>query len=219
MAKRWLWPEQLQTVENAIVNRKNRGTCHNFVSSGVIYTVSTSSEAVADSSANETHLDIEALFRGHYGRVACIIARVVGDRARSEDLAVEVFLKLWRNHKAQSENVEGWLYRVAVRAGLDELRRQTRRGHYERMLAWVQPRPPAATPEDLHSVSQKQTKVRSVLSVLEPRQAQFLVLRSQDFTYQEVASILNMNPASIGTLVSRAEKSFRKEYIKRYGQE
>ena len=87
------------------------------------------------------------------------------------------------------------------------------------MLACVQPRPPAATPEDIHSVSQKQTNVRSVLSVLEPRQAQFLVLRSQDFTYQEVASIFNMNPASIGTLVSRAEESFRKEYTKRYGQD
>jgi DNA-directed RNA polymerase specialized sigma24 family protein len=56
-----------------------------------MYAVSTSSEAVADSSASETHLDIEALFRAHYGRVARIIARVVGDRARSEDLAVEVF--------------------------------------------------------------------------------------------------------------------------------
>jgi RNA polymerase sigma-70 factor (ECF subfamily) len=184
-----------------------------------MYIVNTSSEAVADSSANETHLDIEALFRGHYGRVACIIARVVGDRARSEDLAVEVFLKLWRNRKAQSENVEGWLYRVAVRTGLDELRRQRRRGHYERMLAWVQPRLPAATPEDIHFVSQKQDKVRSVLSILKPLQAQFLLLRSHDFSYQEVASILNLNPASIGTLVRRAEESFRKEYIKRYGQE
>ncbi len=181
--------------------------------------MSTSSEAVADSNANETHLDIETLFRAHYGRVARIIARAVRDRARSEELAVEVFLKLWRNHKAQSENVEGWLYRVAVRTGLDELRRQTRQGHYERMLAWFQPRSPAATPEDIHSVSQKQAKVRSVLSILERRQAQFLLLRSQDFTYQEVASILNMNPASIGTLVSRAEESFRKEYIKRYGHE
>ena len=184
-----------------------------------MYTVSTSSEAVADSNASETHLDIETLFRAHYGRVARIIARAVRDRARSEELAVEVFLKLWRNHEVQSENVEGWLYRVAVRAGLDELRRQRRRGHYERMLAWVQTRPPAATPEDIHSVSQKQDKVRSVLSILKPRQAQFLLLRSHDFTYQEVASVLNVNPASIGTLVSRAEESFRKEYIKRYGNE
>jgi DNA-directed RNA polymerase specialized sigma24 family protein len=59
-----------------------------------MYIVNASSKAVADTNANETHLDIEALFRGHYGRVARIISRVVGDRARSEDLAVEVFLKL-----------------------------------------------------------------------------------------------------------------------------
>src|ERR1700731_730132 len=199
--------------------RRAKGACHNSPSSGVIYTVRTSSEAVADSTANETPLDIETLFRVHYGRVARVIARAVRDRARSEELAVEVFLKLWRNHKAQSENVEGWLYRVAVRAGLDELRRQRRQGHYERMLAWVRPRTPAATPEDIHSVSQKQAKVRSVLSILEPRQAQFLLLRSHDFTYQEVASILNMNPASIGTFITRAQESFRKEYIKRYGHE
>ena len=184
-----------------------------------MYTVSPSSEAVADSNADETQLGIETLFRVHYGRVARIIARAVRDRARSEELAVEVFLKLWRNQKAQSENVEGWLYRVAVRASFDELRRQRRRGHYERMLAWVQPRPKTPTPEDIHSVSQKQDKVRSVLSILKPREAQFLLLRSHDFSYQEVASILNVNPASIGTLVSRAEESFRKEYIKRYGDE
>jgi hypothetical protein len=57
-------------VDKAIVNtiesiRRAKGTCHNFASSGVMYTVSTSSEAVADSNANETHLDIETLFHVH----------------------------------------------------------------------------------------------------------------------------------------------------------
>lgn len=184
-----------------------------------MYIVNASTEAVAESGAKETHFDIEALFRAHYARVARIISRVVRDHARSEELAADVFLKLWRDRKAQQENVEAWLYRVAVNAGLDELRRQTRRGHYERMLAWIRPRTNAATPEDLHSQSQQQDKVRSLLSVMEPRQAQFLLLRSQDFSYQEVASILNLNPASIGTLLSRAQESFRKEYIKRYGHE
>ena len=184
-----------------------------------MYSVSTSSEAVADSNANLKSLNIESLFRAHYGRVSRVIARVVRDRARAEEIAVEVFLKLWRKQEGMGENVEGWLYRVAVRAGLDELRRQTRRGHYERMLRWAHPRPAASTPEDIHSVAQKQDKVRFVLNILESRQAQFLILRSQDFTYQEVASILGVNPASIGTLVSRAEESFRREYIKRYGEE
>jgi RNA polymerase sigma-70 factor (ECF subfamily) len=180
--------------------------------------VNGSSEAVADVNASEAQFDIEAHFRAHYGRVARIIARVVRDGARSEELAVEVFLKLWRNRKAQSCNVEGWLYRAAVRTGLDELRRQTRRSHYERLLAWVRPRSTPATPEEIHAAAQEQDRVRSVLAVLEPRQAQFLLLRSQDFSYAEVATVLDINPGSVGTLLSRAQKSFRKEYIKKYGQ-
>src|ERR1700683_4426771 len=100
-----------------------------------MYIVNAPSEAVSAVNTPEAQFDIEAFFRANFGRVARIIARVVRDSARSEALAVEVFLKLWRNRRAQSDNVEGWLYRVAVRTGLDELRRQTRRAHYERLLA------------------------------------------------------------------------------------
>jgi hypothetical protein len=58
---------------------------------GVMYTVSPSSEAVAASNADETQLDIETLFRVHYGRVARIIARAVRNRARSRSLAWKCF--------------------------------------------------------------------------------------------------------------------------------
>jgi RNA polymerase sigma-70 factor, ECF subfamily len=184
-----------------------------------MYIVNAPSEALANATSNATSFDIEALFLTHYSRVVRIIGRVVRDAARSEELAVEVFLKLWRSRKAQGENVEGWLYRVAVRTGVDELRRQTRRAHYERMLAWVRPGSPPVTPEEIHSATQEQERVRSVLSVLNPRQAQFLLLRSQDFSYSEVAAILELNPASVGTLLGRAQESFRKEYIKKYGQD
>jgi RNA polymerase sigma-70 factor (ECF subfamily) len=44
-----------------------------------------------------------------------------------------------------------------------------------------------------------------------------LVLRSQGFSYEELAATLNLNPASIGTLLSRAQHAFRKEYTRRYG--
>jgi RNA polymerase sigma-70 factor, ECF subfamily len=184
-----------------------------------MYSVNAQSEAVAEVAATDTPFDIEALFRAHYARVARIIERVVRDRGRSEELAVEVFLKLWRKKKAQSENVEAWLYRVAVRTGLDGLRRQSRRAHYERLLAWVRPRSAPATPEQLHSSAEEQDRVRAVLNAIDPRQAQFLLLRSQDFTYDEVAAILKLNPASIGTLLSRAQESFRKEHIRKYGHE
>ena len=91
--------------------------------------------------AREAQFDIDALFRAHYRRVARMIARVVRDPARAEELAVEVFLKLWRNSSAQGDHAEGWLYRVALRAGLDELRRQSRRSRYERLLSFVRSTP------------------------------------------------------------------------------
>ena len=166
--------------------------------------------------------DFEATFRAQYERIARVIARVVKDPARAEELAVEVFLKFWRNPRAQGENAEGWLYRTAVRQGLDELRRRTRRSRYEGMLGFSRPVP---TPEDVRRFAEDQEKVRLVLALIEPRAAELLVLRSHGLSYDELSSALELNPASIGTLLSRAQGAFRKEYIirkeyiKRYGTE
>lgn len=169
--------------------------------------------------ANDAAFNIDAVFRTHYDRVARIIARVVRDRARAEELAVEVFLKLWRMPKAQADKVEAWLYRVAVRTALDELRGRTRRVHYESLFGFVHANSAPLTPEQIHRATEKQERVRSILGRMKPRQAEFLVLRSHGFSYEEVASILDINSASIGTLLSRAQHAFRKEYVKRYGHE
>jgi RNA polymerase sigma-70 factor (ECF subfamily) len=75
------------------------------------------------------------------------------------------------------------------------------------------------TPEDVRSAAEEQERVRLVLAVIEPRQAELLVLRSHDLSYDELAAALELNPASIGTVLSRAQDAFRKEYIKRYGPE
>jgi sigma-70-like protein len=37
-----------------------------------------------------------AIFHVHYERIARVIARVAGDPARAEELAIEIFWKLWR---------------------------------------------------------------------------------------------------------------------------
>ncbi|MGH9612518.1 MAG: sigma-70 family RNA polymerase sigma factor [Bryobacteraceae bacterium] len=166
--------------------------------------------------ANEAPFDIEIVFRAQYERIARVIARVVGDPARAEELAVEVFLKLWRNRQAQGAQVQGWLYRTAVRTGLDELRRQTRRTRYERLLGIVRRTP---TPEEIRAETEEQERVRLVIGIIAPRQAELLVLRSQGLSYEAVASALDLNPASVGTLLSRAQQAFRKEYINRYGEQ
>jgi len=165
----------------------------------------------------ESCVDIETVFRAHYERIARVIARVTGDPARAEELAVEVFLKLWRTPQAQSEKAGAWLYRAAVRRGLDELRRRTRWARYERLLGFVRRTP--ATPEEICAASEDQMRVRRVLAALDSRQAELLLLRSDGLSYGDVALALSLNPASVGTLLSRAQQAFRKEYIKRHGHQ
>jgi RNA polymerase sigma-70 factor, ECF subfamily len=179
--------------------------------------VSTATEALSEPKGNHEAFPIEAVFRTQYPRLARIIARVLRDHARAEELAVEVFLKLWRNPKAQREKTEAWLYRVAVRTALDELRGRNRRARYEKLFGLLGRNSSPATPEQIHRATEEQERVRLVLSLLDSRQAEMLVLRSHGFRYEEIASTLELNPASVGTLLARAQEAFRKEYIKRYG--
>jgi RNA polymerase sigma-70 factor (ECF subfamily) len=53
---------------------------------------------------------------------------------------------------------------------------------------------------------------------MKANQAELLILRSDGLTYDEIAQALDLNPSSVGTLLSRAEAAFRKEYVRRYGQ-
>ena len=168
--------------------------------------------------ANETRFDLETIFHAQYKRICRVIARVLRDPARAEELAVDVFLKWSRHPNAHGDKAEGWLYRTAVREALDELRRQTHRSRYERLFSFIPSgRARGSTPEDVRAAKEDQEMVRLVLSVLDRRQAQLLVLRSEGFSYEELASTLDLNPASVGTLLARAQQAFRKEYIKRYG--
>jgi RNA polymerase sigma-70 factor, ECF subfamily len=163
--------------------------------------------------------DVERLFGTHYARIARMIGRVVRDRGRSEEVAVEVFLKLWRKGTKGINCPEAWIYRVAARAGLDELRRQTRRARYEDMFGWMSVVQASATPEDLHRSNEQQERVRAVLGALPVKQAQMLLLRSDGFRYAELAAAMGVNPASVGTKLMRAQEAFRKEYIRRYDEQ
>ena len=179
--------------------------------------VNAPSEVVLDAPTTaDVALDIEGLFRARFDRVARVIARVVRDPARAEELAVEAFIRLWRTPRAHTPQAEAWLYRTAVRLGLDELRRLTRRERYESLLAVIRHIP---TPEQLHAAAEEQDRVRAVLAALPGRQAELLLLRSHDLSYGEIAAALDIHPASLGTLLARAQKSFRKEYVRRYGQQ
>ncbi len=163
----------------------------------------------------ETRFDFEAFFNANYPRIARAVGRVLGDHARAEELATEAFWKLWRNARAQGDASGGWVYRAAVRLALNELRRQQRATRYERLSRRGHSMP---TPEEAHAAAEERAQVRRVLAVMDARQAELLLLRSSGLRYGEVAVAMDVNPASVGTLIGRAQEAFRKEYLKQFGE-
>jgi RNA polymerase sigma-70 factor, ECF subfamily len=174
-------------------------------------------EANASDVESDARAETERIFRKHYASLTRVIARTIGDRERAEELAVEVCLK-WSAaaRRTPGEDGERWLYRAAVQTGLNEVRQRMRRSRYERLVSLVRG-PAAQTPEDLAASHQEQQRVRGVLAAMDRRKAELLLLRGEGHSYEELAQALDLNPASVGTLLSRAQTAFRKEYTRRYG--
>lgn len=164
----------------------------------------------------------DALFHEQWGRVYGVLYRLVGVPQEAEELALEVFWRLYRQPPAAQEPDElaGWLYRVATNLGFNALRAHKRRTQYEQAaahesLTLATPTNPAAEVER----QAEQAQVRHVLSLLKPRAAQLLLLRHSGFSYAEVAATLGVAPSSVGTLLARAEEDFEKQYRALYGEE
>lgn len=153
----------------------------------------------------------EALFHRHYQRVYRLAYRLVGDDGEAEEIAQEAFLRLYQRPLRRGDNVAGWLYRVATNLGYNLLRGNKRRWRREEsVLAEIETTSPGAAVECHRRAEQAQ--VRAALARLKPQQGQLLLLRHMGFSYKELAEVLSVSPNSIGTLLVRAEKAFRRVY-------
>lgn len=157
----------------------------------------------------------EALFLEHWTSVYRILRRLVGDPAEAEDLALEAFLRLYRHYQKQPEiqNTGGWLYQVATRLGLNSIRDWKRREQHELTAGrYALEETAQYLPADIQAQKEERRQVRLVLARMNERQSQLLILRNSGFSYKEIASALNLAPASIGPLLVRAEREFEKQY-------
>jgi RNA polymerase sigma-70 factor (ECF subfamily) len=157
----------------------------------------------------------EAIFHEHWTRVYALLFRLVGDRAEAEDLALEVFWRLYRRPPAREHgsNLSSWLYRVATNLGYNALRAFKRRQRYEEEAGRLAlEAAPAPDPGIAAERAQEREQVRHVLARMKPRSAQLLILRHSGLSYAELAAALGVSPASIGTMLARAEREFEAQY-------
>ena len=137
----------------------------------------------------------------HYAGVIQVVYHLSGNAQVAEDAAQEAVLRAWLHlpeYRHQS-SLRSWLYRIAVNAALDMLRREAKLSNEDLNdlpLADGQPGPEAAV------VAGEQARlVRQAVDLLPPASRAVLVLREyQELSYQEIAATLDI---PMGTVMSR----------------
>jgi RNA polymerase sigma factor (sigma-70 family) len=159
-------------------------------------------------------VNFRAIFQQHYARIVDILVRLLGDRAHADDVANDAFWRLYRQPALQTDgNVGGWLYRTATNLGIDALRMSGRRRQHEEAAGRIAQENIPRGPLDDLLCEERCLRVRHVLSLLKPAQAQLLILRSAGLSYKEIADALEVKATSVGNMLNRAEQEFRDRYI------
>ena len=154
------------------------------------------------------------VFRRHYPRLVGLSRRVLGDVDEAEDAAQEAMLALRTDPVAgrSDEDVAAWLSRVVTNGSLNRLRSRRRADVRAQVVAAGDVRLPVDDPADAAVGADKRERVRAALAVLPQRQATALLLRHAGHSYREIASALGVAEGSVGVLLARGERAFRRAH-------
>ena len=134
-----------------------------------------------------------------------LISRFFRTREDVEDLAQEVFLKLFAriDQVRPDENFPGWLARVAVNTCYDELRKRRRRKEaIETYGPTIVTETPAARPEP-----EKLGQIRLALEELDPKFKVPLILKEvEEMSVQEIAQTMGITQTNVKVRLFRARK-------------
>ncbi len=150
-------------------------------------------------------MDFEAQFQELYPSLYRYLHRLTGDPDVAEDIAQEAFVRLLRQSLPDDE-VRPWLFTVAMNLVRDGARRNERR---QRLLQTAPSlSSPIAEPDQEVERNERIAGVRRALDTLAPRDQQLLLMREEGFKYEEIAGVVGVAPASVGTLIARALRRF-----------
>ena len=179
------------------------------------------SEEAADADLIAAALEGSELAFGHLleryqDRVFRLLARFTRDRAETEDLAQEVFVKVFRKlHTFQQDAAfYTWLYRITVNTATDHMsRRKRRRLHLveddaaldrgEREFGHGGAAQPLMD-QEVREVT------RALLDKLPEKYRTILILREfQDLSYTDMAKVLGCSIGTVESRLFRARKRFK----------
>ena len=163
-------------------------------------------------SARSFHDHFVELFEAHFQRLYRYLSRVSGDPELAADVAQDAFAKLYQRGSLP-DAPEAWLITVALNLFRNAASTRTRRlrlltpARGEAVLA-----DPPSSPDAALEAEDTRRRVRQALDRMPERERNMLLLRAEGYSYRDIAQALHVNETSVGVLLARARRAFRKIY-------
>jgi RNA polymerase sigma-70 factor, ECF subfamily len=152
---------------------------------------------------------VERVYAAHHSEIYAYLARMLRDDELAADLTQETFVKAYRAYDTllDQNRARAWLYQIAGRTALDELRRRK----IIRFVPWVgESRGEAASAEDLVLQARLSADLERALMRIPPRQRQALLLAElHELTGLELAQAMGVSHVAARALLTRGRESLR----------
>ncbi len=166
--------------------------------------------------------EFQRIFNKYSSHVINFIYRFLKSQEESEDLAQEVFLRIYRakNRYDPSQPFRPWLFTIAARLVSNRLRDRKRHPHTSldqpieiepgESLPWQIPDSPVGRPAELTEKKSVAKAVQKALDTLpESQRMAVLLSRFQGMSHEEIAGSLATSVPAVKSLLFRARQTLK----------
>ena len=158
------------------------------------------------------------LLEKHRSPVVHFLYRMVQNQAVAEELAQEVFLRVYRSRSSYEPTAKftTWLFRIVTHLALNSLRDGKNERLQERLDRDSAEMPTRQVPDNKPSVEQKMVyqvrlaEVRHAVAALpEKQRAAVLMHKYEEMEYSQIARVLRCSESAVKSLLFRAYETLR----------
>jgi len=138
------------------------------------------------------------------------VRRLLADDHRGQDIVQEAFLRLCRQPRSEVEQHVGpWLYAVCRRHAVDVLRKENR---MSALSETVEPATNTGPSETVETTDLSRAVLRRLESFPPSQQEAVRLKFLQQFSYREIAEVMNLSESHVGVLIHTALKKLRQAF-------
>lgn len=163
------------------------------------------------------HQAFRELVERHQNAVIGTVAKMLGNASESEDIAQQVFLRIWRNAKRYRPDAKFTTYLFTITRNLvfNESRRKSRKKEVssdereENSNCLVEASPDRQPDAELLQAELQQAIDAAIASLPETQRMAVVLRRYEQLSYEEIAETLELSVSAVKSLLFRARTTLR----------